>query len=305
MRIYVGVTDYNWFSFLQEIKPTEANFWRASTRPVFRALKPGELFLFKLHAPRNFIVGGGVFSHYLQIPVSMTWDTFGTATGVASRKELINLVYRQRRITWHDKPDVKLGSIVLANPFFFDETEWLPEPANWEPNIPQGKLYETSTIIGRSLYDDIMERVGDYLGVPNEGGRFLQVQPFDTAPGDGSFNLMLTKLYHSQCAVSGERALPALRVAQIRPTERGGRQSSGNGILMRKDLCELFQLGYITVLPDYTVSISPRLLKETPGGRTLYSALHGRPLTSLPDSFEQWPAQENLLWHGANVYIAD
>jgi hypothetical protein len=29
----------------------------------FRALQPGELFLFKLHAPLNFIVGGGVFAY--------------------------------------------------------------------------------------------------------------------------------------------------------------------------------------------------------------------------------------------------
>jgi hypothetical protein len=28
----------------------------------FRALQPGEMFLFKLHAPRNVIVGGGIFA---------------------------------------------------------------------------------------------------------------------------------------------------------------------------------------------------------------------------------------------------
>lgn len=35
----------------------EVNFWAPSTAN-FRALQPGELFLFKLYAPRNVIVGG-------------------------------------------------------------------------------------------------------------------------------------------------------------------------------------------------------------------------------------------------------
>jgi len=35
------------------------NFWQPSGKQQFRALAPGELFLFKLHSPDNFIVGGG------------------------------------------------------------------------------------------------------------------------------------------------------------------------------------------------------------------------------------------------------
>jgi putative restriction endonuclease len=35
----------------------EVHFWQPSGGTQFRALQPGELFLFKLHAPDNFIVG--------------------------------------------------------------------------------------------------------------------------------------------------------------------------------------------------------------------------------------------------------
>ena len=63
VSLYVGITDYDWFHFLAAL-PTvdEVNFWQPGGRTNFRALRPGELFLFKLHAPRNFVVGGGVFA---------------------------------------------------------------------------------------------------------------------------------------------------------------------------------------------------------------------------------------------------
>jgi len=61
VNIYVGITDYDWFRFLSALTGIdEVNFWQPGGRTNFQALRPGELFLFKLHAPRNFIVGGGV-----------------------------------------------------------------------------------------------------------------------------------------------------------------------------------------------------------------------------------------------------
>ena len=61
VRLVVAVTDGDWFDHLRS-RPhlDEVNFWAPSARS-FKALTPGELFLFKLHAPRNAIVGGGVF----------------------------------------------------------------------------------------------------------------------------------------------------------------------------------------------------------------------------------------------------
>src|SRR5580658_10624109 len=63
VKLVVAVTDGDWFDHLRGLPQlTEVNFWSPSDR-TFRALEPGELFLFKLHAPRNFIVGGGWFAH--------------------------------------------------------------------------------------------------------------------------------------------------------------------------------------------------------------------------------------------------
>ncbi|WP_368912059.1 hypothetical protein [Taklimakanibacter deserti] len=59
INLVVAVTDGSWFDMLRR-QPNldEVNFW-APSPTNFQALQPGELFLFKLHAPRNFIVGGG------------------------------------------------------------------------------------------------------------------------------------------------------------------------------------------------------------------------------------------------------
>ena len=66
----------------------EVNFWQPSGGVEFNALQPGELFLFKLHSPRNFIVGGGFFAHWSQLPVSLAWEAFGEKNGAASLLEM-------------------------------------------------------------------------------------------------------------------------------------------------------------------------------------------------------------------------
>jgi hypothetical protein len=61
VKLVVAVTDRDWFEHLRSSPEiAEVNFWSPGTA-VFRALEPGELFFFKLHAPDNFIAGFGVF----------------------------------------------------------------------------------------------------------------------------------------------------------------------------------------------------------------------------------------------------
>jgi hypothetical protein len=45
MKIWVGVTDKDWFHFLSRINPDEVNFWQPSGSRMFRALQAGEPFL--------------------------------------------------------------------------------------------------------------------------------------------------------------------------------------------------------------------------------------------------------------------
>ena len=58
MKFYLGVTDTQWFRFLQAEQPEEVNFWQPGGGNAFKVL-PGGPFLFKLKAPLNAISGAG------------------------------------------------------------------------------------------------------------------------------------------------------------------------------------------------------------------------------------------------------
>ncbi len=52
MNAFVAVTDYRWFTFLANLpKLDEINFWQPGGNRAFTAIKPSELFLFKLQKP--------------------------------------------------------------------------------------------------------------------------------------------------------------------------------------------------------------------------------------------------------------
>ena len=106
MQAYVGVTDYEWFDLLRK-QPflDEVNFWQPSGKRQFRALNPGELFLFKLHYPHNCIVGGGVFAHSTLLPISLAWDSFDIANGATSLSELRMRVSKYHNQTEDRKAD--------------------------------------------------------------------------------------------------------------------------------------------------------------------------------------------------------
>lgn len=85
MNAFVALTDYRWFNFLANLpKLEEVNFWQPGGGIQFKTIQPGELFLFKLHSPQNFIAGGGFFAHSSLLPVSLAWDAFGQANCTAS-----------------------------------------------------------------------------------------------------------------------------------------------------------------------------------------------------------------------------
>jgi putative restriction endonuclease len=82
VQLFVTGTDRSWFDMLAASAPhDEVNFWQPSGHVQFRSLRPGELFLLKLHAPDNFIAGGGIFSHTSIVPCC----SLGAATAANGR----------------------------------------------------------------------------------------------------------------------------------------------------------------------------------------------------------------------------
>jgi hypothetical protein len=77
LKLFVGITDRDWYELLRQLPELdEVNFW-APGGTSFKALSPGELFLFKLHAPDHYIVGGGIFAYSNSLPCSRAYAEGG------------------------------------------------------------------------------------------------------------------------------------------------------------------------------------------------------------------------------------
>jgi len=140
MKAFVGVTDSDWFSFLSSWPGVEeVNFWQPSGAKQFRALEPSELFLFKLHAPRNFIVGGAFFAYSTILPLSLAWDAFQEKNGVSSLDEMRLRIAKYRRAPPDPRSHHEVGCVLLVQPFFLEEAAWIRVPGDWRSEIVRGK----------------------------------------------------------------------------------------------------------------------------------------------------------------------
>ena len=308
IRIFVAVTDNAWFKQLSASAPIdEVNFWQPSGRTQFRALQPGELFLFKLHAPDNFIVGGGIFSHASIVPLSIAWDAFGAKNGVGSIAEMRSRVahYRRDPALVDEKTNPSIGCRILTQPFFWTREMWIPVSADWSPNIVTGKGYSSGESAGRALWDAVTERLA--MAATSEAA-IVPAMPRFGAPklitprlGQGAFRLFVTDSYERRCAVTGERTLPILDAAHIRSYAEGGEHAASNGPLLRTDIHRLFDLGYVTVDQDQRFVVSRRLKEDFNNGKHYY-ALHGEGVRRPRDETAS-PSSNSLKWHRENRFL--
>ncbi len=313
MKFWVGVTDNKWFEFLSKRLPDEVNFWRPSGFGSFQAVPAGSPFLFKLHSPYNFIAGGGFFVKHSNLPLSLAWEAFREKNGATSHEELRLLIEKFRSNKPHEHDPI-IGCIILANPFFFKKQDWIPVPTDWASSIVQGKSYETDQEVGRKLWMEIQDRLyasGQLQPLEQSSGASLAAEEiarygseFLTRArlGQGAFRVLVTEAYARRCAVTGERTLPALEAAHIRPFSKSGPNLTYNGLLLRSDLHKLFDLGYISVTPELHVEVSRRIKEEYENGRDYY-ALHGKKLVVVPPVPKDQPFSQFLEWHNQNVYL--
>lgn len=308
MNAFVAVTDTDWFDSLRRLGSLdEVNFWQPSAGGGFRALAVGEPFLFKLHSPDDYIVGGGFFSYWTRLPVGLAWDTFGNKNGASSLVEMRERIERYRRTRSNPLEDYEIGCILLAAPFFLRRRDWLRVPG-WHSNIVRGRGYDLTTEPGRTLWRDIEDRlkvrgadhekVGDHVAeAPQRYGDPLVVRP---RLGQGTFRVIVTDAYGRRCAVTSERVLPVLTAAHIRPFADGGEHRVDNGLLLRSDFHALFDRGYITVTLEYNLLVSRRLRADFDNGQD-YLEWHGRAIR-LPERSEYLPNRDFLAWHNESRF---
>ena len=174
MRIFVGVTDKEWFDlYASRVNVDEVNFWRPSPTATFKALDPGELLLFKLHAPDNFIVGGGFFTKFQQFARSI-WlgDAFREGNGVTSLTDMRQRIGKYRRAVIQPSDNPIIGCVLLAEPFFWPKEQWIPSPLDFKSQTVQGKGYDGEIGTGRELWNEVEQR--------------LRLQPIEVLQEDNS-----------------------------------------------------------------------------------------------------------------------
>jgi putative restriction endonuclease len=313
MKFYIGVTDTKWYNFLSKQSPEDVNFWQPGGKASFKVITPGAPFLFKLKNPINAIGGIGFFSAHSILPISMAWDVFGDRNGAATKEEFYNSILRLRHgsNTLIENPNI--GCIVLTNPIFFHEDDWISIPEDWSPNIVQGKSYYTDTLIGGSLWKQIERLLQKYLyNVQSEEKSQLILEETESPQygksvltkvrlGQGAFRILVTDAYNRRCAISGEKTLPVLEAAHIKPYAQSGPHFISNALLLRSDLHKLFDSGYLTITPEYKVEVSKRIKEEFENGREYYR-FQGSSLYNLPNKLQDKPNNKFIEWHNENIY---
>lgn len=311
MRMYVGITDSDWYEQLSADRPDEVNFWKPGGKTGFKALEPGGLFLFKLHAPQNYIVGGAHFVRFSFLPVSLAWEAFGAKNGVHDIREFHQRItkYRQKNGTFDGDPDPTIGCVILNEPFWFSRDEWIDVPASWPMNVVQGMSFDSLEREGSALYAAVRERLEmrafaeRLLLTGEERARYGEPYLSKARLGQGAFRVLVTEAYQRRCSITGERTLPVLQASHIKPYSQEGEHRVNNGLLLRADLHILFDQGLVTVTPEHVVEVSDSIKEKFENGRDYY-ALRGQKLKVLPASQRDLPDPELLRWHNEQLFVA-
>jgi len=269
------------------------------------------MFLFKLKSPINAIVGGGFFLKYIVLPTYLAWKSFGIENGTNSLSSLDSMIqkHRKRENTLQRNPSI--GCIILTSPFFFPKESWIEQPQDWKANIVQGKTYNMDQMPGMMLANQVMERLqkgnlenkasyvasGTYDEQPRYGNPIISRNRI----GQGSFRAFVSIAYQHRGAITGERTLPVLDAAHIIPYSEKGTHAISNGLLLRTDIHNLYDSGYIAVDDSYKVMVSKRLFEDFGNGKVYY-AYDGQPLSVFPQKQDESPDKKALIWHCERIF---
>jgi len=311
MKFYLGVTNNQWYTYISKTFPEDINFWQPGGKTNFKLLQQGAPFLFKLASPLNMIGGIGFFSSQTFLPINVAWDIFMNRNGCETFKEFKQLIIQYRKDKENTNPTI--GCIVLTNPIFFKREDWIDASKYWsKTGIVQGKSFDTETIMGSELWQKIDKVLQKYLLYsvssdienqlilndtewPGYGKSILQ----KVRVGQGAFRVLVTDAYNRRCSISGEKTLPVLEAAHIRPYNLEGPHIISNGLLLRSDMHKLFDNGYITITKDYKVEVSKAIKEEFENGKEYYQ-YHGKELMYLPKLNIDKPNQKFIEWHNNN-----
>jgi putative restriction endonuclease len=298
-RFYVGVTDTRWFTFLRgEPLLDEVNFWSPGGRTI--KAERGMPFLFKLKSPENAIGGGGFVSFVERMPIRDAWEFFRRENGAASLEELRLRIEANRKAPVSVEDEI--GCFILSQPFFLSSA--IAPPEDWSSSIQGGKYYYLTDVVAQRVWRDVAIALaaGQPRGAASPFGGYGAPVWQATRLGQGAFRKLVLDAYERRCAVSGEHTVPVLQASHIQPFAEVEQHEITNGLALRSDIHTLFDLGYVTVTPDYHFKVSDRLRKDFDNGEVYYEYARGCPTIFLPGDRKLRPNREHLEWHLATKF---
>ena len=216
---------------------------------------------------------------------------------------------RRTPIRPHDNPDI--GCIILVEPFFFPEGDWIPSPPDFALNTVTGKGYDAEDGTVRLVWQQVLERLdrqratrldpGPATIAAIESARYGRPTSVMPRLGQGAFQVLVADAYGRRCAMTNVKTLPVLEAAHIRPYHAEGPHQLSNGLLLRSYSHRLFDLGNVTVDPgERRIVVSRRIREKFENGRDYYQ-LQGRPVTQ-PNDPCSLPAREYLDYHAGVIF---
>ena len=312
MRLFVAVTDNDWFALhaaLDRVKKLTSGVLHP--RQHSRLFNPVKSCCSSCTLLRTSSLVAASSRDFSSSPSQFGFRTFREANGVSSLTEMRERIAYYRRSPIGPRENPTVGCIMLAEPFFWPRNQWIPCPRDFKLNTVQGKGYDSEIGAGRELWEAVAARLQSLQPTNLEPGTatlaavqsngFGKPQIILPRLGQGLFRILVTDFYERRCAITGERTLPVLDAAHIKPYTLTHLHEVSNGLLLRSDLHRLFDGGYITVDPQNRgVVVSKRIKEEFENGREYYK-LEGQVLRE-PSAPWARPSLENLEYHAYNLF---
>src|SRR5262249_36862919 len=146
------------------------------------------------------------------------WEAFREGNGATSLEEVRSRIAKYRKHSIGPMENPHIGCILLEEPFFFEQNDWIPTPTDFKAPTQVGKTYDMQSGTGQALWREVTARLerakvrtlGPATIAATEHARYGTPTLVTPRLGQGSFRLLVTDAYGYRCAMTSERTLPVL-----------------------------------------------------------------------------------------------
>jgi hypothetical protein len=173
-----------------------------------------------------------------------------------------------------------------------------PIPLSAHGQVPYAAVREANERTSRVLNSWLKGKVSSNLIKRSEKVRFRTAE-VQQRVGQSEFRAALLRAYSNSCAVTGCTVDEVLQAAHIQPVAKSGSHSLKNGLLLRADIHNLFDLGLLTIDGNYLVMLDESIRKSK-----TYKSLHGQRLVVIPKISTEKPSKALLKDH-RNLFVTE